>query len=215
MNKDISLQVNDVEGINLSLDTEIKFIEPRLQEKELTINENGTYSVNTDEEYDGLSEVSVSVDVKENLNDELGAYNTKLNNQGTTINNIIETLKTKAIGGGEEEMVKYSTEEQVIGEWIDGRPIYRKTMIIDSIGNNVNATFQYDGIENVDRIWINHGMSFINNVHESQSLNWFYTTSDFMRTWVNKNLNGIRLRASADLTAFSGYIVLEYIKTTD
>ena len=146
----------------------------------------------------------------------LQQYNEQLENNNNSLNNILEIINDLPEAGENAGTPNnYSTEEHIIGEWIDGRPIYRKTMIIDSIGSNVNTTFEYDGIENVDRIWINHGMSFINNTYESQSLNWFYTTSDYMRTWVNKNLNGVRLRASADLTAFSGYIVLEYIKTTD
>lgn len=33
---------------------------------------------------------------------------------------------------------KYSTEEQIVGEWIDGKPLYQKT-IVDTINNTNNA----------------------------------------------------------------------------
>ena len=33
-------------------------------------------------------------------------------------------------GGGSSE--EYSTEEQVIGKWIDGKPVYQKTFILAS-----------------------------------------------------------------------------------
>lgn len=144
----------------------------------------------------------------------LQEYNTNLAENNDVLDNILNMVNNLPEGGSSVNSNVYSTEETVVGTWLDGRPVYRKTMIIESIGNNVNTEFSYY-IENVEKIWINHGVSFINNGYESQSLNWFYSTTDFMRTWVNANLNGIRLRAAADLTAFSGYIVLEYTKTTD
>lgn len=49
------------------------------------------------------------------------------------------------ISGGLHE---YSTEEQIVGKWIDGKPIYEKTYILNnttlSTGNNI-----FDTIENV------------------------------------------------------------------
>lgn len=51
----------------------------------------------------------------------------------------------KEISGG---LHKYSTEEQIVGKWIDGKPIYEKTYILNnttlSTGNNI-----FDTIENV------------------------------------------------------------------
>ena len=34
-------------------------------------------------------------------------------------------------GGGGVSSISYSTEEQVIGTWIDGKPLYQKTVIYD------------------------------------------------------------------------------------
>lgn len=36
---------------------------------------------------------------------------------------------------------KYSTEEQVIGEWIDGRPLYQKTFNVGMLPNVSNKTY--------------------------------------------------------------------------
>ena len=116
---------------------------PNLQEKELTINENGTYNITADEEYDGLNQVSVTVDAIENLDEELETYNTELTEQETTINDIVETLKTKAIGGGDSSMEIYSKEEVQIGTWIDGRPLYRRYIDIGNLSQtntDVNLT---------------------------------------------------------------------------
>lgn len=69
---------------------------PNLQDKELTINENGTHNIVADEEYDGLKQVSVTVNAIEDLTEELNTYNTELTEQETKIADVIELLQTKA-----------------------------------------------------------------------------------------------------------------------
>jgi surface protein len=68
---------------------------PNLQDKSITINENGTHSIKADEEYDGLNQVNVTVDAIEDLTEELNTYNNELTEQETTIENIVENLKNK------------------------------------------------------------------------------------------------------------------------
>lgn len=111
------------------------------------------------------------------------------------------------------DVFSYSTDEIKLGTWIDGKPIYRKVVIIDSIGSNVNYDVPYD-IENADTIWINEACSFIKNEYETLSVNWIYSTTDYMRIWINKNL-GLRVKALSNLSNYSGYITIEYTKTTD
>lgn len=189
---------------------------PNLQDKELTINENGTHDITADEGYDGLNQVSVTVDAIENLEEELETYNTELTEQETTINDIVETLKTKAIpSGGEEEMVRYSAEERVIGTWIDGKPVYRKTVSY-FMDENVDVTSFLAGISNMKFLVKASGvgampgnMIFI-PLNYIKGPNWdsFHVviTEEDATIWVqrgeNYQLNQI-------------YITLEYTKTTD
>ena len=88
----------------IELITEGKVIEPILQDKALTINENGTHVVKADEGYNGLNQVSVTVDAIEDLEEELSIYNEELTEQETTIETLIQALKDKGIG----EMPKYA-----------------------------------------------------------------------------------------------------------
>lgn len=48
----------------------------------------------------------------------------------------------------DKKLHEYSTEEKIVGKWIDGKPIYEKTYILNNInlltGNNI-----FDTIENV------------------------------------------------------------------
>ena len=77
---------------------------PNLQDKELTINENGTHSIKADEGYDGLNQLDVTVEIegKEDLTEELNTYNTELTEQETKIADVIELLQTKATPSGEK-----------------------------------------------------------------------------------------------------------------
>ena len=140
-------------------------------------------------------------------NEKLEENNVSLANVLTTINNLPETS-----GNGSSNI--YSTTERRVGTWIDGKPIYRKVVIIDSIGSNVNLSIPYN-IDDVDTIWLNESASFIKSENETLSSNWLLSADDYMRTWVNKFLGTIRYKTPADLSAFTGYITLEYTKTTD
>lgn len=148
----------------------------------------------------------------------LQEYNAKLEENNTSLDNILTTINNLPEGGSNGSSSNcniYSTEETVVGTWIDGKPLYRKIIIIDSVGNNINTEVPYY-IENVDLIWIDEGTSYVTKPsHETLSINWFYGTNDFMRTWVNKNLGVIRYKVQANLTEYTGYITLKYTKTTD
>jgi hypothetical protein len=113
-----------------------------------------------------------------------------------------------------EELSKtYSTTEKVVGTWINGKPLYRKVVIIDTIGNNVNMEVPLN-ISNLGECWIDESSSFLGNDAETLGINWFYSTTDYIRTWINKS-RGIRIKTPSSLSAFTGYITVNYTKTTD
>ena len=85
------------------LENEGILILPRLQSKEMTLNENGTYNIKADDDYDGLKNVDITINAIENLQDELSTYNEELTEQETKLENILELLKNKRIG----EVPKY------------------------------------------------------------------------------------------------------------
>ena len=112
---------------------------PNLQDKEITINENGTHDITYDEGYDGLNQVSVTVDAIEDLSEELTDYENGLTRQGVTIDDITKALQNKAIGGG-DDMVRYSTEETLIGTWL-GKPLYRKVVAVNQEFKDMSKIF--------------------------------------------------------------------------
>lgn len=80
---------------------------PNLQDKEITINENGTHNIVADEEYDGLNQVSVTVNAIEDLTEELNTYDTELTEQETKMADVIELLQTKATPSVEKYAPRY------------------------------------------------------------------------------------------------------------
>lgn len=188
---------------------------PNLQEKELTINENGTYNITADEEYDGLNQVSVTVDAIEDLTEELETYNTELTEQETTINDIVETLKTKAIGGGGSSMEIYSKEEVQIGTWIDGKPIYRKVVEYGALHNQEGMKYIEHGISNIDKITNITIIGYLaNNAFPIPSVANIWM---FGETWMSARINDkqIGIYVSKDSSDKTAIVTLEYTKTTD
>lgn len=93
--------------------------EIKLQDKDITINENGIHSIVADDEYDGLNQVNVTVDAIEDLTEELETYNNELTTQETTIDNLIETLKNKGIGEAPKYAPRYISFRGYTGTELD------------------------------------------------------------------------------------------------
>lgn len=129
---------------------------------------------------------------------------------------IPKCIKQKQLEDKVDKLSTYSTDEQVIGKWIDGKPIYRKTIL-------------YDGSMSNDLV-INHGIENIYDVINvsciGRSDNWinrpipsFY--KDDFKTY-NACLYDIRdevieiVMSNFYLTYFKKIIItIEYTKSTD
>lgn len=106
----------------------------------------------------------------------------------------------------------YSTSELKTNKvWIDGKPVYRKVYTFQAT-SQCNLLINHN-LTNVDKMWINQGTSFLYNDNESLPLCWYYSTSDWGRAWLNTTQ--IRFRTGADIGTRTGYLVVEYTKTTD
>ena len=106
----------------------------------------------------------------------------------------------------------YSTEEQRIGTWIDGKPLYR---IIKECDVSAKET-QSNDISSIpyDTIFINLGKSFNRWVdNSSASIVWNTSDNDKGNVWINyeKKLNIL----NSSNAARHYWITLEYTKTTD
>lgn len=119
-----------------------------------------------------------------------------------------------ATSSGSFEKV-YSTEEQVIGRWIDGKPLYRKTVAIvtpetdggyhivyeDDDENKPVNIYGYFVSKTLDHIPLN--MPTLNGGSSSIYCG-YYGYSKYIMAVVGPSFRGC-----------PGYLTIEYIKTTD
>jgi hypothetical protein len=154
-----------------------------------------------------------------NTNDDNTTTNTNdIANNATnigTLSSLNTTNKSNLVNAINEVNNKfnYSTSEKVIGKWIDEKPIYSKIVTFE-VDNNSDKFINYN-IENVENIWIDESASYIMSDSETLPTNWYYSASDWCRTWANKNSGEIRFRSPSTLGARICYVCLKYTKTTD
>ena len=141
------------------------------------------------------------------------------NNEATVevIDNLNSTDTTKPLSANQgrllNQKLNYYIEETIIGTWIDGRPVYRKTLYIESASGNSNISH---GISNLDMITNAYG-SFLQSGNYRQKLPkivngnaaWSADFVDFTDTAFSLSIG------SSIGTATKISITLEYTKTTD
>lgn len=101
----------------------------------------------------------------------------------------------------------YSTDEQIIGTWINGKPIYRK--VID-FGPLPNATVKEvpHGISNIESIVTIRGIAGfmpIPRIHKESVLN----------VGIEAGPVNVLILTNYNFSSTSAYVIMEYTKTTD
>lgn len=127
---------------------------------------------------------------------------------GASLSNVYGTSQSN---GYTQEYINglgtYSTTEQRIGTWIDGKPLYRKTFYLTS---NLSSPLDIQhGIQNVSYMKVEGHLTT-----STTSTPPFYATSiDYFRVFRNQNL--LSARYGTGITASSITFIVEYTKTTD
>ena len=115
----------------------------------------------------------------------------------------------------------YSTSEQVIGTWIDGTPLYEKTVQVTSIPNN-NMTDTAHGISNIDVIADISGT--LHTLTSVASNNTWTQIPRIQDNATNENIgievNDTNIRLKGRTQNFAeifdkAYVTIQYTKTTD
>ncbi len=110
----------------------------------------------------------------------------------------------------------YSTEEKVVGKWIDGKPVYQKTLYFtDLYGGEHKYT---NPIQNVDKIWYNSDASFIYDT--SENAYWKLGSSNgndygFRPVWSSDSQLSLWINSVLANRSSYMYLTVLYTKTTD
>lgn len=131
----------------------------------------------------------------------------------TAISSIIDPLP-----GVKPRVMKYSTDEQIVGEWIDGKPLYQKTVNFGALPNATSKSVAH-GISNLDYVvdirTIAKGTdgTFINLPYPPVAAS---ITSSTPRATVIVNATNISINPAAyNFSSYSAYVTLLYTKLTD
>lgn len=140
----------------------------------------------------------------------LQEYNERLEENNVSLANVLTTINNlpSSSGGGASNI--YSTEEIVIGTWIDGKPLYRKVIAVEqSITNMFEIFLHYLKIETLIRI----------NSFQTRNTETRYVYDQFYDSTGRKLTpqymgNKILFWTGTDET-YVATIWIEYTKTTD
>ena len=106
----------------------------------------------------------------------------------------------------------YSTEEKVVGTWIDGKPLYRK-VLIGTLPNTGEVKFSIQDVKIID----------YEGLIQNKWGTWLKINDTFLAeqgyeifSYLNSNRNELSINCGSFYTTTSQYeITLEYTKTTD
>ncbi len=108
----------------------------------------------------------------------------------------------------------YSTDEKMIGQWTDGKPIYQKTISCGALPNN-NSKSVAHGISNISKVIRVNGYSFRTSDSTLMPIP-FVTGNGTTQVGVIITGTNIIIDVSSDRSAFTEtYVTLQYTKTTD
>lgn len=107
-------------------------------------------------------------------------------------------------------VTSYSTTEQIIGTWIDGKPIYRKVINVNSLPEATRTTITLD--INYNKIITIRGMASNGTTHIPIPWADENNISNVMKCFVQEN--NLMIDTGSDRTNYGAFFVVEYTKTT-
>ncbi len=138
-----------------------------------------------------------------------------INNSDTnfdSVEKIINNIKTLQQETGEI----YSQAEQAIGQWVDGKIIYRKTLIRDVThigGTEFSEIFDLSGL-NYDLIWVDSSHTFIVGTVYCTGASYYKNEQDWFYTYIrqsNKDLIAAGIPVSGN-TITKIIVTIQYTK---
>lgn len=108
--------------------------------------------------------------------------------------------------------VTYSYEERKVGTWLDGKPLYEKTVDFGSLPNTTEVYKPHE-IENVDTIWIHDG--FVYNPESRKDYDLLNYPNGNVSWHFSVSTTNIYSSTFSNRSSLSAIVTLRYTKTTD
>lgn len=112
-------------------------------------------------------------------------------------------------------MSTYSTTEEVVGTWINNKPIYRKTINFGALPNNTTKSVNHN-ISSLDYVTDIKGVAYNSNSSLYVPLPHVNVYGANYGLEVYMDNTKVYIIAASDMSAYNNsYITIEYTKTTD
>ena len=109
----------------------------------------------------------------------------------------------------------YSTDEKMIGQWIDGKPLYQKTIDCGVLPNKTNKNISIGISESINVINM-FGYAINSTSKEDIPLPYVHPSASILIDCRDiENAPYIFISSTANMSAFASYVTLQYTKTTD
>ena len=116
---------------------------------------------------------------------------------------------------------EYLTTEQVIGKWINGKPIYRKVVPLGTLPNQntIQVSSGLDG--NIVRMVHIYGVAMNKTDYQTFPIPFSWGSNTALENYCGlffsgtANSGNVWFRTNRDMSNYEGYAILEYTKTTD
>jgi hypothetical protein len=107
----------------------------------------------------------------------------------------------------------YSTSEQVVGTWIDGKPIYRKVIAGDATGTSFSVGIGDNDIDSIIKLDAYRKVAGT----PMDIVGGFYTSAtDYFKYWYRKTTADVcQIEFRSSLGTYAYTAIIEYTKTTD
>lgn len=127
---------------------------------------------------------------------------------------IVQGGTTKQATAGMMNLDAYSTTEQKIGTWIDGKPLYRK-IITGTTTAGTNFDISKNSISaNIDK-FVYFGGVTIQPGNNISPIPYFSSETDRTAIYYANSINAIRIRPGSEYGYGNITVIVEYTKTTD
>lgn len=135
----------------------------------------------------------------------------------TVVDNLNSTSTTNALSAKQgktlADRMSYSTTEQIIGKWIDGNTIYRKVIDISNLPNATIKQVAYN-ISNLDKVINLFGIAYELNTPRHYPLPYVSTAALANNIGINIEGSYININTGTDRSGLTGYVIIEYTKST-
>ena len=103
----------------------------------------------------------------------------------------------------------YSTDEQIVGKWIQGQPIYRRIITGTLHVGTAKVLTSFPGSY---RILNFNGNIFQQSINQVKPINFWFSTTDYMSVLHNRNNSTISYGCAGNYENSQIVLILEYIK---